>query len=477
MSLANALKWSFMAELASKAVQPVVFIVLARLLSPEDFGVMAAAFMVMAFSQVFWEAGMGQALIQRRNDVDAAANAAFWINIVLGVTVALVLLLAAGPLGKAVFHDERVAAVIQFMTLQVFLGAVCSVHTALLEKDMAFKRLFWVRLATVSVPGLASIPLAWNGMGYWALVAGVLVGQAAQVAMLWRMSGWRPRWDFDRTVAREMARFGIWVGASGLLAWFFLWADSLIVGVYLGSHDLGLYRTGNQFAAMVFAVMFGPISPVLYSHLARINGDGARLRAAAGKVVRTLTAVAIPVAVIVFFLSDQLAGVLFGPKWDGLGLVLGVMALMHGLSWVVGLNGEIYRAMGKPSRETIVTGALLLVYLVAYLYSVRFGLEPFVWTRLGLAVVALALHLVVLALLLKIAIAPLVAHLAVVSLVSLTCGYGVQMLLRNFWTSTWAGLLGAGIASFALIASILVFLERNSLVKDFKLMMTEGRSA
>ena len=108
---------------------------------------------------------------------------------------------------------------------------------------MGFKKLFWVRFTTVSLPGLASIPLALNGMGYWALVAGTLVGQLVQVMMLWRTSHWRPAFNFDIQIAKEMGRFGAWVGTSGLLAWFYVWADSLIVGMYLGT---AARRRGNR---------------------------------------------------------------------------------------------------------------------------------------------------------------------------------------------------------------------------------------
>ena len=283
-------------------------------------------------------------------------------------------------------------AVLQVMTLQVILGALSSVQTALIQKEMGFKRLFWVRLVTIAFPGLASIPLAWGGLGYWALVGGTLLGQVVQVMMLWRMSAWRPAWQFRTAVAKEMGRFGVWVGASGMLAWFYVWADSLIVGKYLGTHDLGIYRTGNQFATMVFGMIFGPIGAVLYSHLSRMDEDRGRLKAAIEKVIRMITLIAVPTGIILFAFSKQISLALFGAKWDGISLVIGVLALTHGFSWVVGMNGEVYRAMGKPAYETIVTALSLCVYLVAYIYTVQIGFEVFVWTRFFLALGALFLH-------------------------------------------------------------------------------------
>lgn len=471
MSFAHALKWSFLSELAAKAIQPVVFIILARLLTPEDFGVMSAALMVIGFSQIFWEAGMGKALVQRQTDIEDAANAAFWINICLGFVIAAVVYLVAGPVARTFFHDERVTAVLQLMTLQVVLGAVSSVHTALLQKDMGFKKLFWVRFTTIGLPGLASIPLAWNGMGYWALVTGTLVGQAAQVAMLWQLSHWRPKWTFQSVVAKEMGYFGAWVGASGLLGWFYTWADSLIVGMYLGSHELGLYRTGNQFASMIFAMLFGPIIPVLYSHLSRMNRDKARICKAADKIIRTLTFIAVPVAMIVFSLAAPIGNALFGDKWHGIAIVIGVMALMHGFSWIVGMNGEIYRSMGKPSYETIVNTITLVIYLAAYLYSIQYGFEVFIWTRLGLALGALILHFLVMRTILSLPTQPIFKHIFIVTLICGIVVFLVYYSLTSNLSTSWDKLIIGGIVTFATLAGALFLIERNGLLKDIASMI------
>lgn len=467
MSFAHALKWSFLSELASKLIQPIVFVVLARLLTPEDFGVMTAALMVIAFSQIFWEAGMGKALIQRQTDVQDAANVAFWVNLVLAVMIIGLLYSAASPIALTFFQDARVTAVIQIMTLQVFLGALGSVQTALLQKELGFKKLFWVRFATVSLPGLASIPLAWQGMGYWALVAGTLAGQAAQVIMLWRMSAWRPGWSFRIPVAREMGRFGAWVGLSGLLVWFYLWMDALVVGMYLGSHDLGLYRTGNQFAAMVFAFLFVPITPVLYSHLARINGDRERIKMAAEKVIQVLILIAIPVAAILFSLSDSIGTTLFGEKWEGIGLVIGVMGLTHGFSWIVSMNGEFYCAMGKPAYETIIGAVTLLVYLCGYLYSIGFGFEPFLWARFALVLLSLILHLFIFSSIISLSISKIVKYIIFMFLISFFAVFIVSHFLSGYELNTWVSLLLNGLISALIIGGIFYYMEKEKMIRHF----------
>ncbi|MBN8438412.1 MAG: lipopolysaccharide biosynthesis protein [Candidatus Accumulibacter sp.] len=473
MSFAVALKWSFLSELAAKVVASLLFVVLARLLAPEDFGVVAAATMVITFSQIFWDAGMGQAVIQYRGDRAAASDAAFWINCVLALVASTLLFLTANVLAERIFHDERVAAVLQVMSLQFLLTAAVSVHSALLQKDMQFRPLFWMRLSTVALPALISVPLAWQGFGYWALIAGTLGGQAAQSVGLWRISPWRPRLSFDCRVAWELTRFGAWVGASGLLAWFYVWADSLIVGMYLGSHELGVFRTGNQLAMMIFAIPFGPILPVLYSHLSRIGHDRHRLAQAVDKASRAVILLATPIALIVFSLADPLAAALLGPTWEGIGPVVAVMALAHGVSWVIGMNGEVYGAMGKPHYETLSMAATLPIYLVAYVIAIREGLDLFLWTRLALAIGAMLLRCAMLRATLLTNLLPIAGYFlkiaaSVAFIVAATHHLGQQLL----W-GAWPQLLIIGTVDVLLVGSAIVMLERKGIISEItKLMRT-----
>jgi O-antigen/teichoic acid export membrane protein len=464
MSFTLSLKWSFASELAAKAVQPVVFIVLARLLTPEDFGVMTAAMMVIAFSQIFWEAGMSKALIQRQTDIEQAANAAFFINIALGIVITGGLYFFAQPIAQTFFQDDRITAVLQVMTFQVLLGALSSVQTALLQKEMGFKKLFWVRLATVSLPGLASISMALSGMGYWSLVAGTLVGQLAQTVMLWRISQWRPKFNTNLLVTREIGNFGAWVGLTGLLTWFYAWADSLFIGHYLGGHDLGLFRTGSQLVSLAFVTLFGPILPVIYSHISRLNNDKEKMRTTAESAISIVTLIAIPIAILLLAYSSELEEVVFGAKWAGIGVVIAAMAIMHGYSWIVGFNGEFYRATGKPKYETIVTAFTLLIYLGVYFYIINQGLNSFVWARMLLAMGALLLHMALLRYLLNLDIYTAYKRMIFITSVSVFTTYSIKYSANLILRDPFFLLLLGGVASGLFTVFIIFLLERKKTV-------------
>lgn len=465
MSLTHAIKWSFLAEVASKAITPLIFVVLARLLTPEDYGVVAAATMVISFSQVFWEAGMSKAIIQYQGERDAAANSAFWVNNLLGVAVASLLVATSSLIAESVFQDSRVTAVLQVMSIQVVLGAVTSVPTALLQKDMRFKRLFLVRVLTVSAPGLLSIPLAWHGMGYWALVAGMLIGQAVQVVVLWRASAWRPAFVFDFAVASRLAKFGAWVAASGLLSWFYLWADSLVVGVFLGSHDLGLYRTGNTLVIMVYAVLLGPMLPVLYSHFSQNQGNRDLVRDVLQRATRFISFVAIPIAFLLYAFAQPIGWFVFGERWQGIEVVIAIMALAHGLSCTVGANGEAYRAIGRPDYETKIMALSLLMYGCAYWLSVQQGFETFLWTRLILVPVALLIHFWVAHSALEFPVARTFGYIAKVSAVGIPLVF-IGHNLALFGDALPQQLVVAIPTAAVLTISYLWLIERNALIPE-----------
>lgn len=337
---------------------------------------------------------MGKALIQRKAKIGDATNVAFWINICLGLVISILLFISADQIAYTFFHDERVTAVIQVMTLQILIGAMSSVHSALLQKQMGFKKLFWIRFTTVSLPGIVSIPLALNGMGYWALVLGTLVGQLIQLVMLWRMSQWRPSWTFNSIVAREMSRFGAWAGVSGLLVWFFLWADSLIVGVYLGSNDLGMYRYGNLIVASIFGVFSGALLPVAYSYFSGAQADINALKSKVIFMEKVFALLMMPLAAIVVLTSEFATAAIFKDKWQGLGLVLSLTAISQALAYTVSLKQEVYRSIGKPDIETKIMFISMVIRLPIYLLTIQYGLFAFLIGRIIATQLGVINHLV-----------------------------------------------------------------------------------
>jgi O-antigen/teichoic acid export membrane protein len=387
----KAVKWAVLTEIVSRTAQPIVFIVLAKLLTPDDFGVVGTAMIAIAFCQMFWDAGLSKALVQTKEAHLDAAHVVFWTNLAMGLLI-YAILFAGAPLIADFFHSPKSSPVLQVLGLQVIIASLTSVQQALLVRDMGFQRLFWVKLITAFIPGLISIPLAFYGNGVWALVAGTLAGQTINLVLLWKLSSWRPQWKYDTVLARKLFSFGAWVVLESLGAWLMIWGDSVVVGRYLGVHDLGVYRVGVMIVAIIFGVMLNPIVPILFPSLSRLQDDRPALIKFFFRSNRIVMAIALPLGTGLLLTGSETATILFGNKWQGLAQVISILGFAMGISWMYCLNTEILRAIGMAKMTALIMWIHLIIYLPIYWVAVSYGLEAFVITRLGLVFLGMIIH-------------------------------------------------------------------------------------
>lgn len=386
----HAARWSFMTEIASKAIVPVVMIVLARLLMPEEVGIVAAASIVISFSQVFGDMGLSKALIQNTDDeLDKTAQIVFWSNVVLALFVYSVLFLTADWIAL-LFKDSRVALVVKVQGIQLLLTAFCSVQISQYQKKLDYKPLFWIRMLTVVIPGLASIPLALAGFGYWALVAGTLSGALAQTVLLWSTSPWRPKLEYDYDLAGKLIKFGLWTSGEALAGWFLTWADCLVVGAFFGASDLGIYRTGSAFVGLLFGLLLSPALSVMYSHFSKINSIGPQYVAESMQnFIKLFAMLGLPVGIALFATSDVIGNLVFGAKWFGIGSVIGFLGLAQAVGWIVAPNAEALRATGRPDLNTKIMFFNISYHLPIYFLAATQGLMYFLWTRFACAFITI----------------------------------------------------------------------------------------
>ena len=389
---ARSLKWAALTEIISRTASPIVTVILARFLEPEDYGIVATAMVVVSFGQMLWDAGLSKALIQTEEDLTDAAHVVFWSNLILGGIVYAVLFLVA-PWVAVFFGSPKSAPVLRVLGLQIIISSLTSVQTSLFIRDMDFRRLMWVKLLTAFIPGLFSIPMAMAGHGVWALVAGTLAGQTFNLILLWHHSHWRPALHYNFRLAKKLMHFGLWILADAIGGWLQTWGDNLIVGRFLGVRELGVYRLGWTLAGICYQLVLSPVLRIVYPAFSRLQNDREALQRSFRKSNRLLLAIIVPIGVGLVLVGPEISMGLFGSKWDGLGLVLQVIGLMFAIAWMTGINPELYRAIGHPHANAILVYVQLLYYLPAYYFAAQEGLVWFVYVRLGVACVALPMHI------------------------------------------------------------------------------------
>ena len=363
-------------------------------MTPEDFGVVATSAMVVAFASILWEAGLSKALIQNQehDNLQKMSNIVLFTNMVLSVLLYIALFYSSDAIASF-FNDERVADVLKISGLSLIIGSLMSVQTALLQKDFGFKKLFYSRFVGAIIPGIVSVILAYYGYGYWALVYGTIASMILQALILWKISSWRPSYEYDLTVAKKMFHFSKWVLLSALLSWFFIWGDIFVLGFFFTSHEIGLYRTGNYFVGAVIGLVTAPIVPVMYSYFSKIQHDKESVKRTLLLSSKVVSFFVLPIGVGLYIMQNPLGDLIFGEKWIGIASVIGILAIQQSLSWIIGLNNEAYKALGRPDIETKILLFSMPVFLIVYIYAAGINFETFILFRLLLIGYGFLVHL------------------------------------------------------------------------------------
>jgi len=232
--------WNFSAYFLGKIVVLITTAILARLLAKSDFGLIAVALVAINYLSVLKDLGLGVALIQRKGDVQEAANTVFTINLFLGLALsALVIPLA--PFVAAYFHDAQVVPVLRWMGISFIINALGSVHTNWLVRDLDYRRKLVPELGGALTKGIISIGMAFLGYGVWSLVFGQIAGAMASLILVWIILPWRPRFTIDRNVAGSLMKFGASVTVIDIITQITDNIDYVIVGRVFGLVPLSIY--------------------------------------------------------------------------------------------------------------------------------------------------------------------------------------------------------------------------------------------
>ncbi len=390
----QSFKWSALSEVASKVLPPLFYIISARLLTPDDFGIVAISSMIVAFASILWEAGLSKAIIQNQdnNKLLQMSNIVLYSNIVLSVVVYIILFVFSYQIASF-FNDIRVSDVLKVSGLSIIIGPFMSVQTALLQKEFGFKKLFYSRIVGALIPGIVSVIMAYLGFGYWSLVYGSIVSFILQAIILWLVSDWRPSLEYNLQTAKEMFNFSKWVLFSALLSWFFAWGDTFILGFFFSSHELGLYRTGNYFISAIFGLITTPLIPVMYSYFSKIQDNKDRVRDTLLMSSKTVSFFILPAGTFLFIMQTQISDIIFGDKWTGIASVIGLLSLQQAISWIIGLNTTAFSAIGKPDIESKINFIAIWYYLATYLIFAQISFKAFLIARLILTMCTIFLHI------------------------------------------------------------------------------------
>lgn len=385
--VARASRHTLLAQVATQASRLGVSVVLARLLTPSDFGVVAVGMVVMVVAWQLTDLGTSAVVIQREELDDVLVSSVFWFNLGLGACLSVVTVAAAGPLAVALGQPQAAPAIQAFGAVS-FLGALGNMHHALLRRTMQFGRLATINIANAVVNGLVGISLALAGAGIWALVAGTVSGVAVSTAAAWRFEHWRPSATMSLRRLRGVARFSLNYFWSSALAVTFAQLDKVIISRVLGAAPLGTYTLAQRTVMSPVSAVSGTVSTVSFSAFSRGQDNPEMLRSGASRAAGVVALVVLPAMVGLAVLAEEAVAVVYGPGWELAVPVIQVLAPVAAVQALSCVTASVMLAKGRS--DWLYRWALVncLVGAAAMVAAAPWGL---VGVSLGLAAVVAVL--------------------------------------------------------------------------------------
>ncbi len=369
----KAVVWSVVQKWARAAIWFLSFVVLARLLDPEDFGLVALASVFTAFVEVFLNQGFGAAIVQRADLERKHLDTAFWITVLIGILLTVGGIAVSG-LVAAFFEEPRLAPVLRWLSIGFILSALSSTQMAILRRELAFKSLAVRSITATTAGGIVGVTLAFAGFGVWSLVAQSLTIGLAGVIVLWRASDWRPGFHLSMKHYKELFSFGVYIVGNNILRVLVRRSDDLLIGYFLGPILLGYYTIGYRLLLVITRVATGIINSVAFPTFSRLQDNPQRMRRAFYEVTQYTSLLAFPVFIGLAILAPEVVPALFGDKWAPSVPVMQVLALIGILQSGLAFNGSVMRAFGKPSWEFGIMLLNAVCTVIGFWVAVRWGI-------------------------------------------------------------------------------------------------------
>lgn len=345
-SIVGGLAWKFSERLVSQGVSFAVSLVLARLLSPDDYGLIALVLVFINLAGVFITSGFATALIQKKDADDTDFSTIFYCSLLCSFAIYLLIFLIA-PLVAAFYEQPMLREILWVFGLQVPLGVFNSIQTAYISRHMLFKKVFFSTLISAVISGGVGICMAWSGLGVWALVGQSLSMTLCNTLVMLVIVPWRPKRLFSAAAAKQMLKYGGGVLVADLSGTFFNELRSLIVGrVYTGA-DLAYYNKGQQLPGLITNNLSGTLIAVMFPALANYSDDLQQVRDLARRSMRVLAFVLVPCLFGMAAVMEPLVLLLYGEKWTQVipyGQILSV-GMAVGVFGIIPL--QVLKAIGR----------------------------------------------------------------------------------------------------------------------------------
>lgn len=366
--------WVAFVKYSTDALGFLTTLVLAKLLAPEDFGLVAVAGMVVETLRIFKDLGLSQALIYRQDDIERASHTMFFMVIGLNVLIFLCAVLVS-PLAGHFFNNPSVVPIIAIMASNLIWTSIRAVPDALMNKELSFQKMVMPEVIPVGVGSIIGIAMAYQGFGVWSLVARSLIVSVGGMLLIWPYTRYRPTFQFDRSIAHDLLKYGRHIIGSSVVMVAVYNIDKFFISKLIGVGALGIYALASNIANLPISQFGHIVCRLMFPVFSRMNRDVSVLRPAFLKTIHYTACITFPMSIGIAMYGPDAIAVLYGDKWSAAALplqFLAVYALFRSLSVVI---YEMFKATGRPDlMQLYVVIRLVLIGALGIPVITQYGL-------------------------------------------------------------------------------------------------------
>ncbi len=344
----RGLKWSTISRISQQGLQYIATIILVGALSPDDFGLMAMAMIVIGFLDIFKDLGTSSAIIKEEKPTNDLKCSLFWVNVVFGILIFIIIYFTSSLIA-GFFNSERIESVLKLLSFSFIIAGFSVQQKALLEKELSFQKLSLIELFSSAFAFLVAVYLALNGFGVWSLVWQVISNTSLNALLIWIFSNWKPRLSIKFSELKKIRAYSSNLVGFNLINYFARNGDYFLIGKFLGDHELGHYYLAYRIMLYPLRNITVVISRVIFPAFSKIQQENSKLCEAYVRITNSIAIITFPMMAGLALVSFKLTGAFFGSNWDTalVAHIIIILAPVGALQSVVSTVGNIYQVKGR----------------------------------------------------------------------------------------------------------------------------------
>lgn len=349
-------------------------IILARLLTPEDYGLVAMVTAVTGFVTIFKDLGLSSAVIQKEHINQQQVSAVFWINVFISLGIALIVALLA-PVLVNFYNEERLFYITLVFSVGIFISGLSLQHNALMKRQMKFQTLALMNTLTAFLSIVCGVLLAWLGFGYWAIVAITFLFPSFNTLALWFVCAWRPSFTLKGNDVKSFLKFGAGITGFDMINYFSRNMDNVLIGKFIGSVALGLYTKAYQLLLLPITQLRDPLNSVALPALSTLQNDKVKYKSYYKRFLFTLAFFSMPAVVYMAIFSEELIVVVLGDQWIEASSIFRILAFAAFIQPLLSTIGLVMISTGDIKRYFTWGCINAALVVTAFFIGVQWGVD------------------------------------------------------------------------------------------------------